>query len=766
VKGKNKLDAGTIALLQKAGHEFQQGRLDDAAAYIQKILTLDKTQPDANHMMGLIAYRRKQYDSASELISRAIKINPYQPVFHFNLGLVMQGMRKQADALVSYDRTIQINPAFIEAHLNRGNVLKDMGRTEDALTAYDRVIEINQAHAKAHSNRSNALKDLGRLEEGLAAAERSIQLNSTSPEAYNIRGCILKDLGRMEDALADFNRAIQIDPQIIDAHANRGIILLGQGNYLAALAACARVIQLNPGAAEAHNSRGNILFEAGHLNDALTAFENALNTDPQSANAHRNRGFILPEQRHLVEALETYAKAIQLDPGLAYTCNTLGTILWYLDQVEEAESSYRRALKLKPDLTIAHSNLLFFLEATLRMSPDEALIEQKMWDQEQGKAGRLYPMPAYRNEITTDRRLRIGYVSPDFRTHAVSYFFEPLIAAHDHSCFEIFCYDANKTGPDETTMSLRDAADHWREVAGVSDEKLANIIHEDKIDILVDLTGHTAGNRLKTFTYKPAPIQATYLGFFAATGLEAMDYWITDETLHPPDTPERSVEQIYRLPRCSFCYKPSSATPAVAPCQNTDEKVVLGSFNHMSKLTSDVIKTWSTLIHKLPGSILLLHEKSLGNPDNKEILLERFAEHDVSPEQLLIHGNVSMGDYLSTYARVDIALDPFPRTGATTTAEALWMGVPVVTLAGQHYMERASASMLTAIGLNDLIASSCNEYISTVIALARDPERRSYLRNNLRSMMANSPLCDAKDLAFAMEAAYQKMWEQYVDEFD
>jgi len=767
VKGKNKPGRDIpIELLQKASHEFQQGRMDNATTHLQMILASNKNQPDANHMMGLIAYRRKQYPLAEQLISRAIKTNPHQPVFHFNLALVMQGSKQPEAALAAYDRTIQINPVFIEAHINRGTVLEEMGRTKDALAAYDRVIEINQAHAKAHSNRSNALKNLGRLEEGLTAAERSIQLNSKSPEAYNTRGCILKEQGHLEMALADFNLAIQMDSQLIDAHINRGVILLMQGNFTGALTACARAIQLNPNSVEMRNSSGTAPQEADHLNSALTTCETALNASPGSTNENSSHDLILPELGHLVKALEAYAKSTQLDTGLAYTYNTLGTILWFLGYEEEAESSYRRALKLKPDITIAHSNLLFFLEATLRMSPDKMLAEQKNWDQEQGKAGRLYAMPAYRNEMTANRRLRIGYVSSDFRTHAVSYFFEPLIAAHDHSCFEIFCYDTNSEGADETTMRLREAADHWREVADKTDEELAIMIHEDNIDILIDLAGHTAGNRLKTFTYKPAPIQATYLGFFAATGLEAMDYWITDETFHPLDTPEQSIEQIYRLPHCMFCYKASSTAPPVAPCPNTDEKVVLGSFNHISKLTPRVIEAWSTLIHKLPGSKLLLHEKSLGNPDNKRILLERFAEHGISPERLLVHGNVSMEDYLATYAWVDIALDPFPRTGATTTAEALWMGVPVVTLAGQRYMERASASMLAAIGLNDLIASGYDDYISKVIALAKAPERRTYLRSNLRSIMTESPLCDGKGLAISMESAYKDMWARYMNELD
>jgi predicted O-linked N-acetylglucosamine transferase (SPINDLY family) len=393
------------------------------------------------------------------------------------------------------------------------------------------------------------------------------------------------------------------------------------------------------------------------------------------------------------------------------------------------------------------------------------LEEQRAWDRVQGRAGRLHRCAVRVRENHPERRLRIGYVSPDLHRHPVSYFFEPLLAAHDKTRFDVFCY-ANHPScySDDVTQRLQSLSGHWRSVLGRSDQELARIIHDDGIDILVDLAGHTYGNRLRAFTYRPAPVQATYLGFFAATGLEAMDYWVSDEVLHPLDTQEQAVEQIYRLPRCWVCYLPPAGAPDVSPPPSRDVQVTFGSFNNLTKLSPEVIETWSQLLRQLEGSQLLVMDKPLGEIGTRQRLLEQFGGHGITADRLTLRSGAPFEQYLATYAEVDIALDPFPRTGGTTTAEALWMGVPVITLAGQRYVERISTSKLTAVGLQDLVASSREEYIRIALLLARNPSRRAELRGNLRDRMAKSPLCDAAGLANAMESAYESMWQRFLSE--
>jgi len=411
---------------------------------------------------------------------------------------------------------------------------------------------------------------------------------------------------------------------------------------------------------------------------------------------------------------------------------------------------------------MAHSNLLFLLAARAQIAPEELLKEQRRWDEVHGREGRMYQLPARAVIAGTGRRLKIGYVSPDLRTHAVSRFFEPLLAAHDRTRFEIFCYATHENQlSDTTTERLRELSEHWHFVADKTDLELARLIHDDGIDILVDLAGHTGDNRLKTFTYRPAPVQATYLGFFAASGLEAMDCWITDEVLHPPDTLEQTLESIYRLPRCSFCYNPPAEAPGVSPCPNKDDQVVFGSFHHLSKLGPELVATWSRLLHQLPGSRLFLMDKSLGDIRTRQRLVEQFAQNGVCIDQLSINSSLPYREYLATYSQIDIVLDSFPRTGGTTTAEALWMGVPVVTLAGWGYAGRISASKLTALGLEDLIAHSREEYIDKAASLASDPDRRVALRAKLREIMAESALCDGNGLARALEKAYLHMRQHF-----
>ncbi|MFV1998428.1 MAG: tetratricopeptide repeat protein [Acidiferrobacterales bacterium] len=503
------------------------------------------------------------------------------------------------------------------------------------------------------------------------------------------------------------------------------------------------------------------LNAVGRSEEALTACEQAIQLNPQLTDALIHRGIVLRNMDRPGDAEESLRLAVKLNPDIAMAHEGLASVLNLQGRLDEAEQSLRRALELQPDFAMAHSNLLFLLAARAKISPAELLEEQRRWDEVHGQEGRLRQLPARAAETSTERRLRIGYVSPDLRTHAVSRFFEPLLAAHDRTRFEIFCYASHEHQlSDATTERLREFSEHWRFVTGRTDSELARIIYEDGIDILVDLAGHTGNNRLKAFTYRPAPVQATYLGFFAASGLEAMDYWITDGVLHPPDTQEQTLESIYRLPRCSFCYKPPAEAPEISPCPNTDDQVVFGSFHHLSKLGAELIATWSRLLRQLPNSRLFFMDKSLGDARARQRLAGQFAQNDIHIDRLSINTGLPYREYLATYSQIDIVLDAFPRTGGTTTAEALWMGVPVVALAGRSYAGRISASKLAALGLEDLIAHSREDYIDKAVALAREPDRRAALRAKLREKMAESQLCDGRGLALAMENAYLRMWER------
>ena len=589
----------------------------------------------------------------------------------------------------------------------------------------------------------------------------ALQQRASTAGQYR-RAAKLFQQGKLEDAETLAQKILKDQPEHADALYLTGSIAFRRRQFDSSIQWLERAIRHKQSDPNYFLGLALSLNAVRRSEEALTACEQAIRLNPQFTDALIHRGTALINLDRPGDAEESLRLAVKLSPGISMAHEGLASALNLQGRLDEAEQSLRRALELQPDFAMAHSNLLFLLAARAQRSPAELLEEQRRWDEVQGREGRLHPLPVRAVETSTGRRLRIGYVSYDLRAHAVSHFFEPLLAAHDRARFEIFCYASHGNQlSDTTTERLHEFSEHWRFVADKTDSELARIIYEDGIDILVDLAGHTAGNRLKAFTYRPAPVQATYLGFFAASGLEAMDYWITDEVLHPPDTQEQSRESIYRLPRCSFCYQPPAEAPEIAPCPNTDDQVVFGSFHHLSKLGPELIATWSRLLHRLPNSRFFLMDKSLGDAKARQRLIEQFEQNDLHSDRLSINASLPYREYLAAYSQIDIVLDAFPRTGGTTTAEALWMGVPVVTLAGRGYVGRISASELVALGMEDLIAYSRENYIDKAISLARDPDRRVALRAKLRGKMAESPLCDGRGLAHAMENAYLDMWERF-----
>ncbi len=679
------------------------------------------------------------------------------------IALLQQGRLMEAEAI--FRKILKISPDHADANHLLGVIAIQRGQYDLAVRLITHAIKYNPGVSMYYNNLGYALHMENRLQEALSACERAIQLSPNLPEAFYNYGNTLKELGRPKEAMAAYDRAIQLRPDYVDAHYNRGNVLSTTGRAGEAEIGYRRVLSLNPYHAGAYNNLSVVLVAAGKFEEALATCDRAIQFKPDYAQAYNCRGDALRKLLRLEEALQACEKAIELKPDYAEAHYNRGNVLLEAGRIEEAEDSYQRASELNPDDAQLHSNILFIRAARARLPFNRMLDELRQWDSVHGREGRMNPLPKRTATAMPERRLRVGYVSPHLRSHVVNFFFEPLLAAHDRAHFEIFCYASYlESRSDAVTQRLRGIAEHWRFVGDKNDAELARLIHRDGIDILVDLTGHTSGNRLKAFTYRPAPVQASYLGFFAATGLAAMDYWITDEVLHLQDTPELSVEKIYRLPRCWVCYQPPNLAPEVSPCPTSDAQVVFGSFSNLSKLTPEAIKTWSQLLQRLPGSRLLVMARALGDPTIRSLLIEKFASHDIPQERLLLRKAVPYSQYYATYAEVDIVLDPFPRTGGTTTAEALWMGVPVVTLAGQRYVERISASKLTAVGLKDLITKSGEEYIEKALSLAHDPVRRAELRANLRERMAQSPLCDGESLARAIESAYKCMWDRYLSE--
>src|SRR5579871_1378177 len=568
--------------------------------------------------------------------------------------------------------------------------------------------------------------------------------------------------GQLDLAAKCYREAIGLEPAQAEIHFHLGNVLFVQGNIDQAGDSYREAIRLNPDYAEAHLNRANVLRPQGKLDDAVAAYRAAIKLVPGYAKAHTNLGVTLQEQGRLTEAVAAGRHAIALQPDLAEAHSNLAVAMWHQGKLAEAAAGLRRAIALQPDQARAFSFLLFCLQYDDTLT-DDLFAEHRAFGARFGHP--LPPHAAYANDRDPNRRLRIGYVSPDFRWHSVAFFVEPLFQEHDREVVEVFCY-ADARLPDGATAHLRGLVEHWVDSAWLPHDALAERIRNDGIDILVDLTGHTANNRMPVFARKPAPIQVTWLGYPNTTGLAAMDYRLVDAVTDPPgEADAAATETLLRLDGGFLCYGGvgGGPEPTEPPCLSTGA-VTFGSFNNPAKLSGATYDAWATLLARLPQARLLLKGSPFGDPDTRAMYLARFAERGVSADRLELMPRLPAPDvHFSIYNQVDIALDPFPYNGTTTTCEALWMGVPVVTLRGNRHAGRVGASLLTQIGLTEFIAHSIEDYVATAVALAQDPARLAALRRALRPRMQASPLCDARAFARKMEAAFRMMWRRWCE---
>jgi predicted O-linked N-acetylglucosamine transferase (SPINDLY family) len=497
----------------------------------------------------------------------------------------------------------------------------------------------------------------------------------------------------------------------------------------------------------------------GKLQESLASYRDALAIRPNYAKAHNNLGNALQGIGKVEEGVASYRRALALKPDYAEAHCNLGLALQALGNLEEALASYHKALTIKPDYAVARSNLLFTLLSSM-VDLDTVYEEHCRW--EKSHAMQHQPLQ-HQCDGDVNKRLRVGFVSADFRTHSVGYFLEAPFSSYDRERMTIYCY-SNSHLEDETTARLRPLVKEWRNIVGWADEKVIDAIQADAIDILVDLSGHTRGNRLTVFARKPAPIQVTWLGYPGiTTGLTAIDYRLSDEVADPLGVADTlCVEQLIRLPNGHHCYHPSADAPEIGPLPMTSNRVItFGSFNNLTKITPEVVDSWVDILQAVPRSRLLLKNASLDSPGVRERYMSLFAA-SIEPERIIFKAWVpSRQAHFALYNEVDIALDTFPFNGVTTTCEALWMGVPVMTWCGDRHSARLGASLLTRVSLEDLVASDINGYVTTTVTLAGDPERLEGLRSGLRDRMRASPLCDGVGFSHDLESMFRNAWQNW-----
>jgi len=667
-----------------------------------------------------------------------------------------------AEAEGLYRQVLAQQPQHPEALHLLGLVAHKTGRSELAADLIRRSISSKPQIAEFHVNLGVVLASQGRHDQAIAAFRQALALKPDSAEAHYNLGLALGEVQRWEESLAAFGRAVAGKPGLAEAHHRMGRILLRMDRYEEAAAAFRLALALKPDDANSANGLGLALSTAKHSEEAVGFFRQAIAIDADFFAAYNNLGNTLNLLNRHEEAIEVFQRAMAINPKVAAAHNGLAQALMNIGRLDEGLETLRRAVDLDPGDSEIRGNMVYGMQYLHGSDGAVALAEARGWDSRHAEPLRKAIAP-YGNSRDPERRLRIGYVSADFREHSVSRFLESLFQNHDHGNFEIVCY-SDVRNADSTTALLRDCADQWHEIASVRDESLAEMIRGHGIDILVDLMGFTARNRLLVFARKPAPIQITYLGYPGTTGLATMDYRLTDEVADPPGTTEDFyTEKLLRLPRTNWCYAPPAGVPEVAPPPFAQgQPFCFASFNKFTKATAKTLDLWAEILKVVSGSRLLLKDRALSDRLTRQRTRQEFERRGIDPERLELAGfEEDLAAHFRRYAQVDVALDTFPYNGTTTTCEALWMGVPVVTLAGVTHVARVGASLLTSVGLGELIAHRAEEYISIAASLAGNESRLRELRGTLRQRMGRSPLMDGPGFARDVEAAYREVWRRW-----
>lgn len=530
-----------------------------------------------------------------------------------------------------------------------------------------------------------------------------------------------------------------------------------RGDWAGAIQWYRRALAQRPGHADVHNDLGIALCATQDYAGARAAFTQALALDCEFVPAQVNLGQLLQSEfRDYSQAAVHFRAALAIDPGQGQARNNLALALYERGLVEEAIACLREALQRAPDDALTHQFMLFMSNALPQRDLDEWYAEHCLWGQRHAD-----DLPRYANTPAgATRRLRIGYVSADLREHATAGFIGPILACHDRESFEIFCY-SNSDEADDLTQSMQRRAHRWRAIAGMDDARAAHLINTDAIDILVDLSGHTRGNRLGVFARKPAPVQISYLGYLNTSGMAAMDYRITDANADPPGASDRlHSESLLRMPQTLWCYQPPADAPSVSSAPvDRNGYITFGSFNHIAKLNARVLNLWAELMRRLPSSRLQV----MALPDEQTAARIRAAmeKHGIDAARIRTLPRLARGQYWQMFGEVDIALDPFPYTGGATTCDSLWMGLPVVSLAGSFGFARSSTTVLVNAGLKELVAADEGQYLDIAVRLAGAAPALAELRGGMRERLSRSPLLDAKGFTRDLEDCYRSVWRQW-----
>ncbi len=789
-------EKNALRLIDEGNALEVDGQIAEALQRYEAAVRLAPNLARAHLNVGNVLLEMGDPDAAIRAYATAVAKNPDYAAGHYNTGNAYARSGRPEDAVVAYRKAIALKPDFADAEVALGSTLEDLGRLDDAVASYRRALTIKPDYAEVHANLGNTLIKLGRLDDAVTSYRQALALVPYRAEVHNGLGCALQAQGRFDDAVASFRRAVELEPEYVLAHSNLGNALRDHGQPEAAAASYRQALAFSPNSAELHNNLGNALRDMGRLDEAVASLRRALEIRPDIAAVHFNLGNVLQDREQLHDAAKVFRRALEIDPDLADAHCNLGNALFGIGRLHDALACYRRTLELDPGHVLAHNNLGNSLKdlgrsddavasyrEALRIDPDFSMAQSNLlfslnYRSDQGAATMLEEARRYGDLVARHarsftvwpnipdpaRRLRVGFVSGDLRNHAVGYFTEGMLAAFASTVgdqVEIFGYPTHFVA-DAVTERIRASCSGWQSAVRLSDDAFAQRIRDDRIDILIDLSGHTAHNRLPMFAWKPAPVQATWLGYLATTGVAAIDYLIADQWTLPGSDEANFTEKIWRLPESYLCFTPPDAHAQVTPLPAlTHRRITFGSFNNLTKINDDVVALWARVLTAVPDSRLFLKAKQFEEAQARQSIVERFGAHGVDAGRLKLAGFAAMKDYLAPYQEVDIALDPFPYTGITTSVESLWMGVPVLTLAGSTFLSRQGVGLLMNVGLPEWIAADADDYVARAARHAGDLQRLASLRSGLRKQVLASPILDTTRFANHFAVALRGMWHEW-----
>ena len=752
--------------MSKAIALHNQGRFAEAIVEYEQIL---RRRPDDETVAANLAsalVRVGRVDEGIGIYRELTTKDVRQPELWFNFANALQRAGNVAEAKQTFERTLEIAPKFFPAALNLANLIRDSGDTDSAVAMYRHAIAMNPQHPRPRINLAKLLRSQKNFDETREVLEGGLRVEGQSVELLYERAILGYETGDSDTAFETAQQLLAVQPKYGSAYTLIGLIEYERGNIEAAVLWWNELAKLEPANPEPHINLGTLRQKEHRHELAVGHFREAVRGAPDDLGANLKLGLILSTTGHVSEAMQIGKRLAGAFPNRPEGFSLLANGLHEQGLCEQSRAAFDEALSKKTDDTTLIGNALFSSLYSDTLSDEDILKIHSQLSLRLHKLATQHdaPTPCPIRIISEDSRIRVGYLSPDLLKHPVGYFVEPILTHHDRKHFEIVCYSDNAS-IDELTKRLQNLDLAWHECAAWNDSQLEDQIRSDNLDILIDLSGHTAKNRAMVLARKPAPILATYLGYPGKTERPANDWLIADYQLCPSGQNLDSHERVARLKNCFLCYQPQPDTPDVAPPPfEKNGFITFGSFNHLAKLTDSTVRLWSRVLDAVPDSRLVLKALPLADDQTRKLTRQRFSNYGIAPERIdPLPPTVPLSAFMAEYQRMDIALDTVPYNGGTTSCDALWMGVPVVTLPGGRFSSRMGASVLSTVGLEEFIASDNEDYVRIATSLAADHPRIRTIRLSLRDKVASSLLCNATEFTRDFEAALHQIAKQTAD---